>query len=129
MLSRTEGTGVGGCEACVGCAPWSAPWFALASSGKLRSDIVTNDLVNVRVNQIKIKTALLLHLTIAEVEVLVCRADRTTKLHRNRANFDARKQSQKLSETVVLVCKVIVRMCCNCQQHQKNCLLKCAIRQ
>ena len=35
MLSLTEGTGVGGCEACVGCAPWSAPWFALASSGKL----------------------------------------------------------------------------------------------
>ncbi len=35
MLSLTEGTGVGGCEACVGCAPWSAPWFALALSGKL----------------------------------------------------------------------------------------------
>jgi hypothetical protein len=31
MLSQTEGTGVGGCEACVGCAPESAPWFALAS--------------------------------------------------------------------------------------------------
>jgi hypothetical protein len=35
VLSLTEGTGVGGCGACVGCAPWSAPWFALASSGKL----------------------------------------------------------------------------------------------
>ena len=47
MLSLTEGTGVGGCEACVGCAPW----FALASSGKLGSDIVTKDRVNAQVNQ------------------------------------------------------------------------------
>ena len=42
MLSRTKGVGVGGCGACVGCAPWSA----LASSGKLWSDIVMKDLVN-----------------------------------------------------------------------------------
>jgi hypothetical protein len=86
MLSRTEGTGVGGCEACVGCAHWSSPWFALASAGKLWSDIVTKDLINVRVN--KNKNALLLHLTIAEVEVLVCRADRTTKLLLNQANVN-----------------------------------------
>jgi hypothetical protein len=33
VLSLTEGTGVGGCEACVGCAP-VAPWSALASPGK-----------------------------------------------------------------------------------------------
>jgi hypothetical protein len=30
MLSLTEGTGVGGCGACVACAPWS-----VALSGKL----------------------------------------------------------------------------------------------
>jgi hypothetical protein len=129
MLSLTEGTGVGGCGACVGCAPWSAPWLALASWGKLWSDIVTKDLVNVRVNQMKIKNALLLHLTIAEVEVLVCRADRTTKLLLNQANVNRAFQYQKFSESKVLVCKVIVRMCCNCQQHQKNCLLKRSIRQ
>jgi len=34
---------------------------------------VTKDPVNVRVNQKKNETAPLLHLTIAEVEVLVCR--------------------------------------------------------
>ncbi len=33
-LSLTEGTGVSGCGACVGCA-LAAPWSALASSGKL----------------------------------------------------------------------------------------------
>jgi hypothetical protein len=75
------------------------------------------------------KTALLLHLTIAEVEVLVCRADRTTKLLLNQANVNRAFQYQKFSESKVLVCKVIVRMCCNCQQHQKNCLLKRSIRQ
>ena len=54
MLGLTEGTGVGGCGACVGCAP-VAPWSALASFGKLGSDIVMKDLVNVRVNQMEIK--------------------------------------------------------------------------
>ncbi len=50
MLSLTEGTGVGGCGACVGCAP-VAPWSVFASLGKLGSDIVTKDRVNVQVNQ------------------------------------------------------------------------------
>jgi hypothetical protein len=57
----------------------------------------------------KLKTALLLHLTIAEVEVLVCRADRTTKLLLNQANVNRGFQYQKFSESKVLVCKVIVR--------------------
>ena len=66
MLSLTEGTGVGGCGACVGCAP-VAPWSALASSGKLGSDIVTKDLVNVQVSQ------KLNYFAAPEVEVLVCK--------------------------------------------------------
>ncbi len=65
MLSLTEGTGVGGCGACVGCAP-VALWSVLASSGKLGSDIVTKDLVNVRVNQKKLN-----YFAAPEVEVLV----------------------------------------------------------
>jgi hypothetical protein len=48
MLSLTEGTGVGGCGAC-------ASWSALALPGKFCSDIVTKDLVNVRVNRKKKK--------------------------------------------------------------------------
>ncbi len=73
MLSLTEGTGVGGCGACVSCAP-VAPWSALALSGKLGSDIVTNNLVNVWVNQNK--TALLLQrwrfLCAELIELLSC---------------------------------------------------------
>ncbi len=64
MLSRTEGTGVGGCGACVACAPWS-----VALPGKLCSDIVTKDLVNVRVNQMKIN-----YFAAPGVEVLVGKA-------------------------------------------------------
>ncbi len=70
---------------------------------------MTNDLGNVRVNENK--NALLLHLITAEVEVLVCRADRTTKLLLNQANVNRGFQYQKLSESKVLVCKVIVRKC------------------
>ena len=77
-----EGTGVGGCGACVGCAP-VAPWSALASLGKLGSDIVTKDRVNVQVNQRKLN-----YFAAPEVEVLVCRADRTTKLLLNKANVN-----------------------------------------
>jgi hypothetical protein len=57
----------------------------------------------------KLKSAVLLHLTIAEVEVLVCRADRSTKLLLNQANVNRGFQYQKFSESKVLVCKVIVR--------------------
>ena len=53
------------------------------------------------------------------VEVLVCRADRTTKLLLNQANVNRGFQYQKLSESKVLVCKVIVRMCCNLTTTQK----------
>ncbi len=74
MLSRTEGTGVGGCGACVACAPWS-----VALPGKLCSDIVTKDLVNVRVNQMKID-----YFAAPKVEVLWAKQliERTTELHR-----------------------------------------------
>ncbi len=44
MLSQTEGTGVGSCGPC-------APWSALALPVESCSDIMTKDLVNVRVNQ------------------------------------------------------------------------------
>jgi hypothetical protein len=63
MLSLTEGTGVGSRGPC-------APWSTLALLGKLCSDIVTKDLVNVRVNQ-KMKINCF---AAPEVEVLVCKA-------------------------------------------------------
>ncbi len=79
MLSLTEGTGVGGCGACVGCAR-VAPWSALASLGKLGSDIVTKDRVNVHVNQKKLN-----YFAAPEVEVLVCKVSVHKKMfNRNK---------------------------------------------
>jgi hypothetical protein len=117
MLSLTEGTGVGGCEACVGCTPESAPWLALASWGKLWSDIVTKDPVNVRVNQKK------WNCSAAPLDNCrgggSCVQRLTTKLLLNQANVNRVFQYPKLSESKVLVCKVIVRMCCNLTTTQK----------
>ena len=100
--------------------------FRRCLTGKLFSDIVMKDLVNVRVNQKK------WNCSAAPLDNCrgggSCVQRLTTKLLLNQANVNRVFQYPKLSESKVLVCKVIVWMCCNLTTTQK-CLLKCSIRQ
>jgi hypothetical protein len=55
--------------------------------------------------------------------------DRTTKLHRNWSIIDRINNLRSYQKLVVLVGKVIVRMCCKLSSNTKNCLLECSIWQ
>ena len=83
MLSRTEGVGVGGCGACVGCAP--VPWSVLASPGKFDQTSWRSTLSMFGSIKWKLTTLLLQWWRFLCAKQLI---ERNTKLHRNRANFD-----------------------------------------